>query len=202
MNVILLEKIGKLGEIGDTANVKSGYARNFLFPQGKAIPATKNNLEEFEQRKTELMAAHNEKIGVAQGRADKVNGVSVVIEVNASEEGKLFGSVGTRDIADAVNAKAGSDITKAEVLMPHGVIRDLGDFEISLDLGYDVHASVSVSVVGLESAAGVTEDGSIIEEIDEAEAEAAEAEAAAEESAPEEAEEAPTDDGEEEKPAE
>jgi large subunit ribosomal protein L9 len=170
MNVILLEKIGKLGEIGDTANVKSGYARNFLFPQGKAIPATKTNLEEFDQRKSELMAAHNEKIGVAQARAEKVNGTSLTIEVNSSDEGKLFGSVGTRDVADAVNAKAGSDITKAEVSMPHGVIRELGDYQISLELGYDVKATISVSVVGLESTAGVSADGSLIEEIDEAEA--------------------------------
>ena len=170
MNVILLEKIGKLGEIGDTANVKSGYARNFLFPQGKAIPATKINLEEFDQRKSELMAAHNEKIGVAQARAGKVNGTSLTIEVNSSDEGKLFGSVGTRDVADAVNAKAGSDITKAEVSMPHGVIRELGDYQISLELGYDVKATISVSVVGLESTAGISADGSLIEEIDEAEA--------------------------------
>ena len=170
MNVILLEKIGKLGEIGDTANVKSGYARNFLFPQGKAIPATKINLEEFDQRKSELMAAHNEKIGVAQARAEKVNGTSLTIEVNSSDEGKLFGSVGTRDVADAVNAKTGSDITKAEVSMPHGVIRELGDYQISLELGYDVKATISVSVVGLESTAGGSADGSLIEEIDEAEA--------------------------------
>lgn len=197
MNVILLEKIGKLGEIGDTASVKSGYARNFLFPQGKAIPATKTNLAEFEQRKSELMAAHNEKVAQAQGRAEKVNGVAIVIEVNASDEGKLFGSVGTRDIADAINAKAGSDITKAEVQMPHGVIRELGEYAIALDLGYDVNAEISVSVVGLESAAGVSADGSIIEEIDEAEAEE---EAVADAGS----EEAPTDQeaDQEEKPAE
>ena len=192
MDVILVEKIGKLGEIGDTANVKSGYARNFLFPQGKAIPATKANLTEFEQRKAELMAVHNEKIGLAQERASKVNGIEISIEVNASDEGKLFGSVGTRDIADAVNAKVGSDISKAEVLMPHGVIRDLGDYEIALDLGYDVHANISVAVVGLQSAASVTDDGSIIEEIEEAEA-TEEAEAAAEEQAEETEEEKPSE---------
>ena len=169
MNVILLEKIGRLGELGDTTNVKSGYARNFLFPQGKAIPATKENLEQFEQRKTELQAAHNTKVAEAQARAKKVDGVSLTIEVNASDEGKLFGSVGTKDIADALNTKTGSDITKSEVHMPHGVIRDLGDFELSLDLGYDVQALISVSIIGLTSGAGVTDDGSIIEEIDEAE---------------------------------
>jgi len=169
MNVILLEKIGKLGELGDTANVKSGYARNFLFPQGKEIPATKENVEQFEQRKAELQAVHSTKVADAQARANKVNGVSITIEVNASDEGKLFGSVGTRNVADAVNAKTGGDITKAEVQMPHGVIRDLGDFELSLDLGYDVHASISVSVIGSQSGVGVTDDGSIIDEIEKAE---------------------------------
>ena len=164
MNVILLEKIGKLGEIGDTANVKSGYARNFLFPKGKAIPATKNNLEEFEKRKADLLAAHNSKVAEAQKRAEKVKGLSLTIEVNASDEGKLFGSVGTRDIAEAINAKSGADITKAEIQMPHGVIRDLGDFEISLDLGFDVDASISVSVIGLQSGVAVTDDGSLIDD--------------------------------------
>lgn len=172
MNVILLEKIGKLGHIGDTANVKAGYARNFLFPQGKAIPATKTNLEDFEGRRAELMAAHDTNVAASQKRAKVVDGLELVVEVNASDEGRLFGSVGTRDIADAVNAKAGSDINKAEVLLPHGVIRQLGEFEIALDMGYDVHATIKLSVVGLQSAAGVSEDGSLIEEIDEAEAEA------------------------------
>ena len=168
MNVILLEKIGRLGELGDTANVKSGYARNFLFPQGKAIPATKENLDQFEQRRGELQAAHNSKIAIAQDRAKKVDGLNLTIQVNASDEGKLFGSVGTRDVADAINAKAGSDIAKAEVQMPHGVIRDLGEFEVSIDLGYEVQASISVSIVGLESGVEVTDDGSIIEGVDEA----------------------------------
>ena len=168
MNVILLEKIGRLGELGDTANVKSGYARNFLFPQGKAIPATKENLDQFEQRRGELQAAHNSKIANAQDRAKKVDGLNLTIQVNASDEGKLFGSVGTRDVAEAINAKAGSDIAKAEVQMPHGVIRDLGEFEVSIDLGYEVQASISVSVVGLESEVGVTDDGSVIEGVDEA----------------------------------
>jgi large subunit ribosomal protein L9 len=168
MNVILLEKIGRLGELGDTATVKSGYARNFLFPQGKAIPATKENLEQFEQRRGELQAAHNSKIAIAQDRAKKVDGLNLTIQVNASDEGKLFGSVGTRDVADAINAKAGSDIAKAEVQMPHGVIRDLGEFEVSIDLGYEVQASISVSIVGLESEVEVTDDGSIIEGVDEA----------------------------------
>lgn len=181
MNVILLEKIGKLGEIGDTAIVKAGYARNFLFPQGKAIPATKSNLVDFEGRKAELLAAHDTKLAISQKRAKLVNGMSLTIEVNASDEGHLFGSVGTREIADAVNAIAGSDVAKREVLLPNGVIRELGELEVVLDLGHDVHATVSVAVVGLKSAAGVSDDGSVIEEIEKIEeAEAAAKEAAAE----------------------
>ena len=176
MNVILLEKIGKLGEIGDTASVKSGYARNFLFPQGKAIPATKANLTEFEGRKTELLAKYDAKVAESQRRAKLVNGVSLSIEVNASDEGHLFGSVGTREIAGAVNALAGSDIAKREVLLPNGAIRELGAIEVALDLGHDIRATISLAVVSLKSAAGVSEDGSIIEEIDQREAaEAAEA---------------------------
>ncbi len=172
MNVILLEKIGKLGEIGDTASVKAGYARNFLFPKGKAIPATKANLAAFEERKADLLAAHNEKVAASQARAAKVEGASLTIEVNASDEGKLFGSVGTREIADALNAQAGSDVSKAEVLMPHGVIRELGTTELTIDLGHDVAAQITVSVAGLQSAADVSADGNIIEEADESESEA------------------------------
>lgn len=189
MNVILLEKIGKLGEIGETATVKAGYARNFLFPQGKAIPATKTNLAEFEGRKTELLAKHDAKVAESQRRAELVTGVSLTIEVNASDEGHLFGSVGTREIAEAVNALAGSDIAKSEVLLPNGAIRELGAFEVALDLGHDIHATISLAVVGLKSAAGVSDDGSIIEEIDQRE-EAEAAEAAVEEAPEEDAVEA------------
>ena len=173
MNVILLEKIGKLGEIGDTASVKAGYARNFLFPKGKAIPATKANLAEFEERRADLLAAHNKKVAASQARAAKIDGASLIIEVNASDEGKLFGSVGTREIADALNAQSGSDVSKAEVLMPHGVIRELGITELTIDLGQDVVAQITVNVVGLQSAADVSADGSIIEEVDDSDSEAA-----------------------------
>ena len=163
MNVILLEKIGKLGEIGDTAKVKAGYARNFLFPQGKAIQATKQNMAEFEHRKADLLAAHNTKVANAQARASKVNGVTLTLAENASDEGKLFGSVGTRDIADARNAQFGSDLVKSEVMMPHGVIRDVGSYEIDLDLGFDVGATIALEVVR-QDAAGVSDDGSVIED--------------------------------------
>jgi large subunit ribosomal protein L9 len=198
MNVILLEKISNLGSIGDTANVKSGFARNFLFPQGKAIPANKANLADFESRRAELMAAHDTNVAISQKRKDVVEGAELRIEVNSSMEGRLFGSVGTRDIADALNAEKGSDITKAEVSLPNGAIRELGEYKIVLDLGYDVHAEIAVSVVGLDAAAGVTADGSLIEEIDEAEAAEAAAEEAAEE-APAEQQEADTESEDSEK---
>ena len=191
MNVILLEKIGKLGEIGDTASVKAGYARNFLFPKGKAIPATKANLAEFEERRADLLAAHNKKVAASQARAAKVDGANLIIEVNASDEGKLFGSVGTREIADALNAQTGSDVSKAEVLMPHGVIRELGITELTIDLGHDVAAQITVNVVGLQSAADVSADGSIIEEVDDSDSEAAkEAREASDDDSSEEAEKA------------
>lgn len=147
MNVILLEKIGKLGTVGDTAAVKAGYARNYLFPKGKAIPATKQNLAEFESRRAELLAAHNEKVGAAQARADKLADLSISIAQNAGEEGKLFGSVGTQDIADAVSAAAGVEIAKAEVRLPHGAIRHTGEYEIEIDLGYEVEATIQLAVV-------------------------------------------------------
>ncbi len=180
MNVILLEKISNLGGIGDTANVKSGFARNFLFPQGKAIPATRTNLADFDKRRDELLAAHDEHVAAAQIRKDKVDGQTLRIEVNASDEGKLFGSVGTKDIADAVNAQAGSDLSKSEVSLPNGAIRELGEYDIALNLGYGVSAAINLFVVGLESAVGVSDDGSLIEEIDEAEAAEAAATAEAE----------------------
>ncbi|MFT7471187.1 MAG: large subunit ribosomal protein L9 [Kiritimatiellia bacterium] len=170
MNVILLEKMANLGEIGDTANVKSGFARNFLFPKGKAIPASKQNLADFEGRRAELMAAHDSNVAAAQKRQAVVVGAVLNMQVNASDEGKLFGSVGTANIAEALNAQCGSDIVKAEVLLPNGVIRELGNFEVVLDLGYAVTATISLAVQGLDAAAGVSADGSMIEEIEEAEA--------------------------------
>ena len=185
MNVILLEKMANLGEIGDTATVKSGFARNFLFPKGKAIPASKQNLAEFESRRAELMAAHDANVAAAQKRQAVVAGAALVMQVNASDEGKLFGSVGTQNIADALNEQCGSDIVKAEVLLPNGVIRELGSFEIVLDLGYEVNATINLAVQNLDAAAGVSDDGSMIEEIEEAEA----AEAVAEEAAAEETKE-------------
>ncbi|HEY0963756.1 MAG TPA: 50S ribosomal protein L9 [Pseudomonadales bacterium] len=148
MEVILLEKVGRVGNVGDKINVKSGYARNFLFPFAKAIPATKDNLADFEARKAELMKAAADKQAAAQARADKLSGMEVRIEANAGDEGKLFGSVGTRDIADAVTA-AGQKVEKSEVLLPDGALREVGEYEIQLSLGSEVLTTIKVNVVPL-----------------------------------------------------
>lgn len=170
MNIILLEKIAKLGDIGESVKVKSGYARNFLFPQGKAVPATKANLEEFEQRRGELLAAHNEKIAHAQSRAEKLANLSIAIEVNASDEGRLFGSVAARDVAEAANEKAGSDLAKSEVILPGGSIRQCGDYEVTADLGFEVTATFALTVFNPNAPAPAPD------EAEAAEAEASEAE--------------------------
>ena len=152
MNVILLEKIGKIGEVGDQVNVKAGYARNFLFPFSKAIPATKENVADFDARKDELLKAANEKLAGSESRSAKLNGVAITIEANAGEEGKLFGSIGTRDIADALVA-AGYEVEKSEVQLPEGALRNTGDFTISLDLGSEVKAEINLKVTGSDAPA-------------------------------------------------
>jgi len=149
MEVILLEKVGRMGTVGDKVNVKSGYARNFLFPFAKAIPATKENLADFEARKIELMKVAAEKLAKAQARADKISGLKITIEANAGDEGKLFGSVGTRDIADAITA-AGHAVEKSEVLLPDGALRDTGEYVVDLSFGSEVVTTVSLSIVGLK----------------------------------------------------
>lgn len=148
MEVILLEKVGRMGGVGDKVNVKSGYARNFLFPYAKAIPATRENLADFEARRAELLKVAAEKQTVAQARASKLEGLVISIEANAGDEGKLFGSVGTRDIADAVNA-AGHTLEKSEVLLPMGALRELGEYDVSLSLGSEVSIDIKLNIVPL-----------------------------------------------------
>lgn len=151
MNVILLEKIRNLGDLGDSVSVAAGYGRNFLIPQGKAVPATKDNLKHFEERRAELQAAADEKLAKAQARADQLAGLSVTITANAGDEGKLFGSVGTADIADAVTAQ-GVELQKKEVRMPEGAIRQTGEFTFEVHLHPEVEANIKVIVVGEEQA--------------------------------------------------
>ena len=146
MQVILLEKIGKLGDLGDQVNVKSGYGRNFLIPFGKAVPATEDNVATFEARRAELEAAAAEKRAEAEARAAKLAEVAVTIEANAGEGGKLFGSIGTRDLAEAITA-AGVEVSKSEVRMPEGPIREIGSYEIAIQVHSDVIQNVAVTVV-------------------------------------------------------
>ncbi|MGL6170708.1 MAG: 50S ribosomal protein L9 [Vibrio sp.] len=147
MQVILLDKIGNLGSLGDTVNVKSGYARNFLIPQGKAVMATKANVAMFESRRAELEAKVAEQLTAAQARADQVNALeAVVIASKAGDEGKLFGSIGTRDIADAITA-AGVKVSKSEVRLPEGALRNVGEFEVSVQLHSEVFATAKVQIV-------------------------------------------------------
>ncbi len=147
MNIILLDKIANLGGLGDKVTVKSGYARNFLFPQGKAVPATKANVEKFEQRRAELEAKIAEQLKAAEARAEKLNSLeNVTIAAPAGDEGKLFGSVGTRDIADAITG-AGVEVTKAEVKLPDGTLRDTGEYDIDIQVHSDVMASVKLLII-------------------------------------------------------
>ncbi|MDA8621337.1 50S ribosomal protein L9 [Psychrosphaera sp.] len=147
MNVILLDKVANLGSLGDNVNVKSGFARNFLFPQGKAVPANKANLEMFEARRAELEAKVAEELAAAQARAEKLNALeAVTIASKAGDEGKLFGSIGTRDIAIAIT-EAGVEVAKAEVKMPEGAIREIGEFELAVQLHAEVMANVKVAVI-------------------------------------------------------
>jgi large subunit ribosomal protein L9 len=146
MDVILLEKIGKLGNLGDQVTVKAGYGRNFLIPFGKAVPATKDNIASFEARRAELEAAAADKLADATARAEKLNEAVVTIEANAGDEGKLFGSIGTADIAEAVTA-AGNEVAKSEVRLPNGAIRETGEFAVDLQLHSDVTVSITVAVV-------------------------------------------------------
>ncbi|WP_339900362.1 50S ribosomal protein L9 [uncultured Gilvimarinus sp.] len=146
MEVILLEKVGKLGAIGDKVSVKAGFGRNFLVPQGKAIPATASNVAEFEARRAELEAAAEAKKAEAQVRADKLAELSVTIEANAGDEGKLFGSIGTRDIAEAITA-AGVAVVKAEVRLPEGAIREVGEYDIDVQVHADIIQAVKLAVV-------------------------------------------------------
>jgi large subunit ribosomal protein L9 len=146
MNVILLERFGNLGDIGDEVAVKAGFARNYLIPQGKAVRATTANRAVFEERRADLERAANEQLAEAQARAAKLEGLTLTIVVKAGEEGKLYGSVGTQDIADQVTAEA-IEVEKSEVRLPEGVIRSTGDYEIDLQLHSDVTVTIAVSVV-------------------------------------------------------
>ena len=146
MDVILLERVRNLGNLGDEVSVKNGYGRNFLIPQGKAVRATAANREVFESRRAELEAQAAAQLKAAQDRAASLAELAVTIAARASDEGKPFGSVGSREIADAVT-EAGQEVSKDEVLLPVGPLRSIGEFTVDLQLHSDVTASVTVNVI-------------------------------------------------------
>lgn len=146
MEVILLEKVANLGNLGDQVKVRPGYGRNFLIPQQKAVPATKANIEKFEARRAELEAAAAEALAAAQARAAQIAAVGpVALARMAGEEGKLFGSVGPGDIAEALSA-LGVDVEKREVIMPEGPIHALGEYEVNVRTHSDVMQVVQVII--------------------------------------------------------
>jgi len=149
MEVILLEKIVNLGDLGDHVTVKGGFGRNYLIPQNKAVPATKANIAEFEARRAELERQEKERFAEAQKRADQVNSLDVTITVKAGDEGKLFGSVTVRDIVEAAE-KRGVEIDASEVFLPEGPIRELGEYDIDVQLHAELLATMKVGVIAEE----------------------------------------------------
>lgn len=150
MEVILQEKIHNLGDLGDQVKVKPGYGRNYLIPQGKAVPATADNVARFEARRAELEKAQAEQLAAAQARADKINGLKLTIARKVAEEGKLYGSVATADIVEAAEA-AGAELEKHELHMPEA-IRVIGEYELHVSLHADVECTITVAVVAEEAA--------------------------------------------------
>ncbi|SHE56668.1 LSU ribosomal protein L9P [Modicisalibacter ilicicola DSM 19980] len=146
MEVILLDKIGKLGDLGDKVTVKPGYGRNYLVPYGLAVPATKENVEAFEAQRAELEAQATERRNEAEKRAEQLNDIELSLVAKAGDEGKLFGSIGPRDLADALY-QAGIEVAKSEVRMPEGPIRATGEYDIQLHLHAEVDATIRVVVV-------------------------------------------------------
>jgi len=147
MQVILLEKVNKLGGLGEEVTVKNGYGRNFLVPQGKAVPATTANREAFQERRAELEAAAAERLAAAQAVATKLEGIEcVTIASKAGDEGKLFGSIGARDLAEAATA-AGVELSKSEIRLPEGPLRNVGEFEIIVHLHAEVESVLRVAIV-------------------------------------------------------
>ena len=147
MQVILMEKVANLGELGDVVKVKDGFARNFLIPQGKAKRATEANLKAFESRRTELEKAQAETLGKAKERGATLDGLTVQITQKAGPDGRLFGSVTNYDIVEALQ-KQGHEVERANVRMPQGPLKQVGDFPIQIALHTDVTVTITVSVLG------------------------------------------------------
>ena len=153
MQVILLQRIVNLGKLGDTVDVKPGYGRNYLIPQGKALPATAANIEKFEARRAELEAIEAEELASAQKRADSLRDVNVIMRAKTGEEGKLFGSIGTRDVPDALT-KSGWEVDRSEINLPEGTLRQVGEYHVTVQLHHDITAQILVTIL--------SEDGDIL----------------------------------------
>jgi large subunit ribosomal protein L9 len=146
MQIILLEKVTNLGGLGDIVKVRDGFARNYLIPQGKAKRATRENLAQFEERRTELERAQNEQLSTAQEKAEKLEGLAVQVTQKAGVDGKLFGSVTNADIAVALKTH-GFDVQKASIRMPQGPLKNVGEHPVKIALHTDVVVTVTVSVL-------------------------------------------------------
>lgn len=150
MQIILLQRVQNLGDLGEIVNVKPGFARNYLIPQGKASMATDANVKMFEERKTELIAKEKDSLSAANARAESISGLEITIASNASPEGKLYGSIGPREIAEKLTQN-GFPVDKSEVMMPDGPIREVGEQEIELSLHADVNTTFKLLVEGQEA---------------------------------------------------
>jgi large subunit ribosomal protein L9 len=146
MQVILLEKVRNLGNLGDKVNVTAGYGRNYLIPENKAVYATEKNIELFEKRRAELEKKAQQSLAVAEQRAAKLNDTTVVISAQASDEGKLYGSVGPNEIKDALNEKS-LEVSKREIVMPEGPLHSVGHYEVEIHVHSDVIAKLQVEII-------------------------------------------------------
>lgn len=146
MEVILLEKVRNLGNLGDKVSVKSGYGRNYLIPQNKAVFATAQSIAQFEQRRAELEKKAQQSLAAAEQRASKLNDTTLVISAMASDEGKLYGSVSVNEIKDALNEK-GIEVSKREIVMPEGPLHSIGNFVVEIHVHSDVVANLQLEIV-------------------------------------------------------
>lgn len=157
MQVILLQRIVNLGKLGETVSVKAGYGRNYLIPQGKALPATQDNIAKFEARRAELEAQEASELAEAQKRADSLSDVNVIMRAKSGDEGKLFGSIGARDIADALT-KSGLAVDRSEIKMPEGAFRQIGEYKVSIQLHHDVSADIVVTILSEDAQNNLEDD--------------------------------------------
>lgn len=158
MQVILLQRVVNLGKLGETVDVKAGYGRNYLIPQGKALPATEANLAKFEAHRAELEALEAEELLAANARAEALADVNVIMRAKSGDEGKLFGSIGARDIADALT-KSGLEVDRSEVKMPEGAFRQIGEYKVTIQLHHDISTDILVTILS-EDAPTADEDDS------------------------------------------